>query len=205
MYKATGGSKTNDWEDLKQQAIAQRDTQNTQKKMPDMQIADGAPGAEASSPDWNVRHSPISSIDSKPGKFWSSTGMYPADLVISFGEHSSIRSIEITSVGIKRLEILKCDSGGQASAWDSLCIEDCDDADGGIQQLSPNIPYGEKAAHIKLRISAGYGSFVCVYKCGVTGSATGEGNASPGKGKYNKRDLAGPGSLGSRLGASPKK
>ena len=131
-------------------------------------------------------------------------GIYPGDLVVRFGEHSSIRSVEIISVGIRRLEILKCD-GGATAAWDSLCTEDCDDADGGIQHLSPNIPYGEKAAHIKLRILSGYGSFVCVYKCGATGSATGEGSASPGKGKYNKRDLAGPGSLSSRLGASPKK
>lgn len=128
--------------------------------------------------------------------------MYPADLMVSFGEHSTLRSLEIISVGIKRLEILKCDSGTTA-AWDSLVIEDCDDADGGIQRLSPNIPYGEKAAHVKLRILSGYGSFVCVYKCGVVGSPTGD--ASGSKGTHTQRGLAGPGSLSSRLGASPKK
>jgi heat shock protein beta-11 len=208
MYKSNLGtvasSTKNDWEVLKQHAIAQRDTQ---KKMTDSQIADGAPGCEASSPDWNPWHPPSSSIDSNPTAFWSSTGMYPADLVVSFGEHSTLRSIEIISVGIRRLEILKCESGATA-AWDSLVIEDCDDADGGIQQLSPNIPYGEKAAHIKLRILSGYDSFVWVYKCGVVGSPTGEGLASPsgkGVGKYNQRDLAGPGSLSSRLGGPYKK
>ena len=212
MYKAVANeektleNQNNNWEKLKQEALSERANREESKReknnsMGDVQIADGAPGCEASSSDWNPKHPPHHAINSNPQQFWCTSGLSPAELVIKFGDYSSLRSIEIISVGIKRLEILKSERDGGTQGWDSLCIEDVDDADGEVQRLSPNIPFGEKAQSIKVRIISGYGACVCIYKCGVTGSSLKERD-SPNKG--GRREL-GPGSLSSRLGASPKK
>ena len=109
--------------------------------MGDNQIADSAPGVEASSPScWDPLHPPHHAVNGNPHSFWSSTGLYPSELVINFGEHSTVRTIEVTSVGIKRLEVLKSENRGVNTSWEQLALEDVDDADGGIQRLAPNIP-----------------------------------------------------------------
>jgi heat shock protein beta-11 len=211
MYKRTEGGvssvESNEWEGIKQAALSERHQRSdSSSKMGDrvQQIADGAAGVEASSPSsWDPNYPPHHAVNSDPRTFWTSTGLYPAEMIVTFAECSTLRNIEITSVGIRRMELMKCDNGANSS-WEQLTLEDVDDADGGIQRLAPNIPFGEKAASIKLKIHSGYGAFVHVYKVSVTGAASPDNRSSSGSGKGMPRDL-GSGSLSSRLGNSPKK
>lgn len=206
MYQQRASDKesTNQWENLKQAALEEKEKRLMSA---DHQIAEGSASCEAYSPScWNPLHPPQHAVDSNPRNFWMSSGLYPSELVVTFGEHSTVRTVEITSVGIKRLEVMKCENGVN-SGWEQMVLEDVDDADGGIQRLSPNIPFGEKASQIKIKIHEGFGAFVCIYKVGITGAASADSKVKLGN-KYNSShstrntDL-GKGSLSSRLGGSP--
>lgn len=211
MYQRSEQESENTWENLKQEALRNRE-QGGSGNMGDNQIADGAPGVEASSPScWDPLHPPHHAVNSNPHTFWSSTGLFPSELVVTFGEHSTVRTIEITSVGIRRLEVMKSEGlgGVNTSTWEQMALEDVDDADGGIQRLAPNIPFGERASAIKLRIVSGHTPFVSIYRVSVTGAATAANKVSSKAGnKFNSShstratDL-GKGSLSSRLGGSP--
>lgn len=206
MYQQAHGEESNNsWEQLKQSALREREEKKLE--MSDHQIGDGSASVEASSPScWDPLHPPQHAVNSNPRTFWMSSGLFPSELVIAFGEHSTVRTIEITATGVRRLEVLKCESGVNTS-WEQMVLEDVDDADGGIQRLAPNIPFGEKASQIKLKIHQGFGAFVCVYKVAVTGAASANDKVKLGN-KFNSSHSSrntdlGKGSLSSRLGSSP--
>ena len=46
--------------------------------------------------------------------FWMSTGSFPQEIVIQLGAASSIRSVDIVSLGVRKIQLDKCD-GPQAN------------------------------------------------------------------------------------------
>jgi hypothetical protein len=55
------------------------------------------------------------------------------------GESSSIKSVEIVSIGIKSIELYKCE-GYNASSWETISKAEADDADSKVQRLSLQLP-----------------------------------------------------------------
>ena len=112
--------------------------------------------------------------------FWMSTGSFPQEIVIQLGAASSIRSVDIVSLGIRKIQVDKCD-GPQANrlmknelllswlnvsftlplpstvcgayhSWETVCAQEANDADGDLQRLSMNIPPRLTASYLRFKV-----------------------------------------------------
>ena len=67
--------------------------------------------------------------------FWMSTGIFPQEIVVQLGAASLIKSVDIVSMGIRKLQLDKCD-GPQANSWEIVSAAEANDSDGELQRLS---------------------------------------------------------------------
>ena len=81
-------------------------------------------------------HSPSSILaGGDNNSFWISTGIFPQEIVIQLGVASSIKSVDITSMGIRKIQLDKCE-GPQANNWEIVSAAEANDADGDLQRLA---------------------------------------------------------------------
>ena len=77
------------------------------------------------------------SIISRNGNssFWMSTGIFPQEIVIQLGAASLIKTVDIISMGVRKIQLDKCE-GPQANSWEIVSGAEANDADGDLQRLS---------------------------------------------------------------------
>ena len=160
------------------------------------EICFGKPGVDVwSSTCTSLEHPPRCILDGNPKSFWASTGMFPQEIVISLSGNSLIKTLSLMSIGIKRLEVLKCDTYS-GSTWSRLSLDEVDDADLQVQRLTPHFDDVNKASLIKLRILDAYQDVVSIFKVSILGSPREEKvSSSPAAKDYR-------GSLSQRLSNS---
>jgi len=95
------------------------------------------------------------------GMFWSSTGLYPQEIVLSLGQSKNISKIYIKGFNIKRMSIEACEND---SAVKFSCI--CDNMkipeSKGIQEFTCECSGNFNSKIIKLIIHEGYGYFCII-------------------------------------------
>jgi heat shock protein beta-11 len=79
-------------------------------------------------------HSPTGILNTGP-TFWISTGIFPQEIVIQLGASSSIKAVDLMSMGIRKIQLDKCD-GPQANSWEIVSAQEANDSDGDLQRLS---------------------------------------------------------------------
>ncbi|RUS92110.1 hypothetical protein EGW08_000134 [Elysia chlorotica] len=100
------------------------------------------------------KHPPENMIDGKADTFWSTTGMFPQEVVIRFQTMMKITNVHICSYNSKFIII-------------PVYI---DETDSQLQQ--EEIQLGEKRAYsLRLIIESGYDHFVSLHKVVVSGQA----------------------------------
>ena len=101
-----------------------------------MELADESQGCSVLSASSNdLVHTPQSILVSQEPSFWMSTGGFPQEIVIQLGSTSSIKSVDIVSLGIRKIQLDKCD-GPQANNWEVVSAQEAKDSDGDLQRLS---------------------------------------------------------------------
>lgn len=94
------------------------------------------------------------------GMFWSSTGLYPQEIVLSLGISKSISKIYIKGMNLKRISIESCENDSAVKficICDSLKIEESK----GIQEITCECSGNFNSKILKLIINEGYG-FFCI-------------------------------------------
>jgi hypothetical protein len=167
-----------------------------------VELCDGKRCEVSSSTSHSVHYPPSAVSDGVSSTFWSSTGLYPQELTIGLNSITDIKRIEFISCGIKSVQILKGDSLNSSAnnSWEIIYSQKkCDDSDGEIQILTPDIPSDIRTGYIKIKILSGYYDICNIYKVSIIGTQSDIGN--PAKGKNTSSAYLAAGSLSSRLGS----
>jgi len=100
----------------------------------------------------SIKHPPSCLIDGENRTFWFTTGSFPQEAIVQFGEACIIKNVDIISTGIKSLELAKCEGQQQASSWEVVAHADFNDNDGEIQRISLKIPNRATATFLRIKV-----------------------------------------------------
>ncbi|KAL4235959.1 Heat shock protein beta-11 [Mactra antiquata] len=114
------------------------------------------------------RHPPENMMDGTEETFWSSTGLYPQEFIMSFGHMMDVQRVSISSYNIRHLQIEKCTSS-DGSTFEPLTEKDLPQTDGQLQ--NEDIDIQTKATHLRFIVTAGYDHFIAVHKLNIAGNA----------------------------------
>ena len=115
-------------------------------------------------------HPPSAIIDKNPGSFWITTGSFPQEIVVQLAESSSIKSVEIVSMGIRSVELWGSD-GYTHSAGERIGKMEAADLDGELQRFS--LPISSKSTNatcLRLKILSGWSDYCSIHRFNVSGS-----------------------------------
>lgn len=114
------------------------------------------------------RHPPESAIDGKADTFWSTTGLFPQELVVTLKEPAKVSSISTVTLGVRRLQVLGSESTVDGEYSELVPEVDVEQADGGRQEEVYTVD-GSPVRHVKLVLLAGWHHFAKVYNVSVKG------------------------------------
>ncbi|XP_077571957.1 intraflagellar transport protein 25 homolog [Stigmatopora nigra] len=123
----------------------------------------GATVVVAASNDEN--HPPENIIDGNTNTFWMSTGMYPQEFIIRFGEMTHFSSVTLDSYNIKHLKVEK-NTSQNASHFEFVTEKELKRTEGNLQSNSISLN-GSSATHLRFIINSGYDHFVSVHRIAV--------------------------------------
>ncbi|XP_005098446.1 intraflagellar transport protein 25 homolog [Aplysia californica] len=127
----------------------------------------GAQIALATSSD--EKHPPENIIDGNAETFWSTTGMFPQEVVIKFQTLMRITNVHISSYNVKKLK-LEASETEDSNKYDTIAETELEETDSQLQQ--EEIQLGEKRAHsLRIVIESGFDHFVSLHKVVVSGQA----------------------------------
>ncbi|XP_069837774.1 intraflagellar transport protein 25 homolog [Dendropsophus ebraccatus] len=106
------------------------------------------------------RHPAEHMIDGNPETFWTTTGTFPQEFIISLSGLQRIGKISIESSLIRNLKIYS--SASKEAANFEPCVErELEHVEGQFQTEEITLP-GVQASHLRFVIVSGYDHFVCV-------------------------------------------
>ncbi|KAH3782800.1 intraflagellar transport protein 25 homolog [Dreissena polymorpha] len=114
------------------------------------------------------RHPPENMLDGSDDTFWSSTGLFPQEFILSFGNTADVQKVSITGYNIRHLQIEKSTSP-DASSFEPVTEKDIPQTDGQLQVQ--DIDVRTKASYLRFVVDAGYDHFIAIYKLNVSGNA----------------------------------
>lgn len=187
------------------------------EKMSFRELVNGNKSAVLSSPSsYHIEHPPSNANDGSDSTFWITTGLFPQELLISLQDICIIKKIDILCTGVREVEIAKCDSKGvNMNSWVTIQqLVKVDDADGGLQRLSPNLslapsplldgeeqfsnaPAALKAGFLRIRFIRGWTDTVAVYRVSILGIPSTASVKGGGTGVGS--NVSSPHSLASRM------
>jgi len=115
------------------------------------------------------KHPPEHMIDGNAETFWSTTGMFPQEVVIKFQTLMRITNVHISSYNVKKLK-LEASETEDSNKYDTIAETEVEETDSQLQD--EEIQLGEKRAHsLRIVIDSGYDHFVSLHKVVVSGQA----------------------------------
>ncbi|KAK6989550.1 intraflagellar transport protein 25 [Biomphalaria glabrata] len=115
------------------------------------------------------KHPPEHMIDGNAETFWSTTGMFPQEVVIRFQSLMKINNVHICSYNVKRIR-LESSEGTDINKFDMLAEKIFEEIDSQLQQEEIQIEE-KRAQSIRLVIESGYDHFISIHKVVVSGQA----------------------------------
>ncbi|CAL1526943.1 unnamed protein product [Lymnaea stagnalis] len=114
------------------------------------------------------KHPPENIIDGNAETFWSTTGMFPQEVVIRFQTLMKITNIHICSYNILKVRLEA--SENDDNKFDVIAERELEETDSQLQQ--EEIQIGEKRAlSLRIVIESGYDHFISLHKVVVSGQA----------------------------------
>mmetsp|Transcript_43322 Transcript_43322/g.70305 ORF Transcript_43322/g.70305 Transcript_43322/m.70305 type:complete len:139 (-) Transcript_43322:97-513(-) len=115
------------------------------------------------------RHPPESIVDGRDDTFWSTTGLFPQEFIVSFNSPVQISRIRTVTAGVRKLVIEKTDSS-QPTSFEKVLEVEYADKKAQKQQESHQVPK-VVARFLKFQIASSWDDFVAIYKISVEGGA----------------------------------
>jgi hypothetical protein len=77
--------------------------------------------------------------------------LFPQEIVVQLGESAMIKTLDVISTGIRKIQLDKCD-GPQANTWEIVSASEASDGDGDLQRLSLQIPPRVTASYLRIKV-----------------------------------------------------
>jgi len=109
------------------------------------------------------RHPPQNILNNNK-EFWSTTGLYPQELILNLDTATNINSVNISSYGIKKISIESCENDSAINFIKQAEIFDVPFRDGKIQSFFLTFSGNKKMSKlIRIIIEEGYDDFCSLY------------------------------------------
>eukprot|EP00040_Diaphanoeca_grandis_P014936 m.75884 g.75884 ORF g.75884 m.75884 type:complete len:143 (+) comp24836_c0_seq2:117-545(+) len=118
----------------------------------------GAQVSQASS--WDSRHPPDSVIDGQTGTFWTTTGMFPHELIITFDSVVQISSISTRTFNVKRMKLYRS-VAQHPSDFNEISESDINGSDKAV--VHEHKISDTTVRHLKIEIVNGHDDFSGMY------------------------------------------
>lgn len=112
---------------------------------------------------YDERNPPSNIFSNNNKEFFASTGMFPQELCIQFETERIVKAINISSYGIKRIEIQTCENDSVVS-FTKQAEQSEVPMGSGLQNISLNLTQSPRVKVLKVVIVEGYEDFFTVHK-----------------------------------------
>jgi len=110
---------------------------------------------------YDEKNPPQNVFTNKNNEFFSSTGMFPQEICIQLNSIKNIKTIDLISYGIKRIEIQSCENDS-AINFKKQAEQNEIPQKNGLQKLSLNLVQNPKVKVLKIEILEGYEDFCTI-------------------------------------------
>eukprot|EP00035_Acanthoeca_spectabilis_P017786 m.375140 g.375140 ORF g.375140 m.375140 type:complete len:145 (-) comp16698_c0_seq3:3806-4240(-) len=132
-------------------------------------VALEATGAQVShTTSWDPNHAPETVIDGSDVTFWTTTGLFPQELIITFDSVVQVEAIESRTFNVKNMKILRSVSMFPTE-FNEICSSDIPENENGQQQRFSHKVNATAVRHLKFVFVSGWDDFVGVYSLEVLG------------------------------------
>ncbi|ELT90101.1 hypothetical protein CAPTEDRAFT_17698 [Capitella teleta] len=108
-------------------------------------------------------------IDGKDDTFWSSTGLFPQEFVVTFASLMNINTIKIECSNVRKL-LIERSVQNEPDDFEPVEQKDMENSDGQWQSEEISVS-NMTAVHLKFTVMAAYDHFVAVHRLHVDGNA----------------------------------
>ena len=111
---------------------------------------------------YDEKHPPENIFTNKNNEFFSSTGMFPQQICIQLNALKSIKTIELITYGIKRIEIQSSENDSAVNFKKQAEQNEIPQSN-GLQKISLNLTQNPKIKVLKIEILEGYEDFCTIH------------------------------------------
>ena len=115
---------------------------------------------------YDEKHPPENILTPSKEKFFSSTGMFPQEICIQFDSVKPVKSLDITSYGIKKLSIQTCENDSVVNFKNQI-EEDKIKNEKGIQKIKLNLDKKPNVKVLKIEVLEGYKDFFSIHSVDI--------------------------------------
>ena len=115
---------------------------------------------------YDEKHPPENILTPSKDKFFSSTGMFPQEICIQFDSVKLVKSLDITSYGIKKLSIQTCENDSVVN-FKNQVEEDKIKNEKGIQKIKLNLKKKPNVKVLKIEVLEGYEDFFSIHSVDI--------------------------------------
>ncbi len=115
---------------------------------------------------YDEKHPPENILTPSKDKFFSSTGMFPQEICIQFDSVKPVKSLDITSYGIKKLSIQTCENDSVVN-FKNQVEEDKIKNEKGIQKIKLNLEKKPNVKVLKIEVLEGYEDFFSIHSVDI--------------------------------------
>ncbi|XP_065904522.1 intraflagellar transport protein 25 homolog [Dysidea avara] len=112
---------------------------------------------------------PENIIDGKSHTFWSTTGLFPQEFVLSFSSLMSMNKIILTTTNVRKISIEKTVKTDPKD-FEFVVEKEFEFSDGQLQKEEFKLT-NTPAVHLRFTILEGYDHFVSVHQVNIDGTA----------------------------------
>ena len=115
---------------------------------------------------YDEKHPSENILTPSKDKFFSSTGMFPQEICIQFDSVKPVKSLDITSYGIKKLSIQTCENDSVVN-FKNQVEEDKIKNEKGIQKIKLNLDKKPNVKVLKIEVLEGYDDFFSIHSVDI--------------------------------------
>jgi heat shock protein beta-11 len=109
------------------------------------------------------KYSPMNVLNDNKQAFWTSTGMYPQELILSLDHEKAVNSLNVVGYGIKKLVVESCENENSiTSTFRQSELNEIPFKDGKIQDFNVEFSIKKPIKLIKFIILEGYDDFCSI-------------------------------------------
>ncbi|KAL5017346.1 hypothetical protein ScPMuIL_006935 [Solemya velum] len=112
---------------------------------------------------------PENIIDGRQDTFWTSTGLFPQEFVISFASLMNVKKVKMICSNVRKL-ILEKSTDNEPINFSPLTERELENSEGHWQKEGIDL-HGIQAHHVRVLIDTGFDHFVAVNDIQIEGNA----------------------------------